>query len=79
MPIYDYKCKDCGKVSEIFLHSLDGSAIRCPICGGENLEKLISSSYMIRMDASSPGATCCGRDSRCDTPPCSTGGICHRG
>ena len=78
MPIYDYRCKECGGVSEVFLRSLAGEAIRCPRCGGENLEKLVSASYVIRMDASAPGTTCCGRDSRCDTPPCSTNDVCHR-
>jgi putative FmdB family regulatory protein len=78
MPIYDYRCRECGKVSEIFLRSLHSEAIRCPACGSENLERLISSSYMIRMEASAPGTTCCGRETRCDAPPCSTGDVCRR-
>jgi putative FmdB family regulatory protein len=28
MPIYDYKCQDCGEISEIFLHGVD-NAICC--------------------------------------------------
>ena len=79
MPIYDFKCLECGKVSEIFLRSADGQATCCPDCGSENLERLVSGSYMIRAGASAPGTTCCGRTERCDTPPCSTGGQCSRG
>jgi putative FmdB family regulatory protein len=79
MPIYDYKCQECGKVSEIFQHGLSNKVIKCPSCGSEKLERLFSASYMIRMDASTPGTTCCGRTERCDTPPCSTGGVCRRG
>jgi putative FmdB family regulatory protein len=78
MPIYDYKCRDCGKISEIFLRSLNES-VKCPECGSENMEKLISASYAIKMEGHySPGTTCCGRTERCDSPPCSTGGVCRR-
>ena len=77
MPIYDYKCGDCGKVSEIFLRSAD-SEVRCPDCSSENMQKLVSASYMIRTDTSAPGTTCCGRTERCEAPPCSTGDICRR-
>ena len=78
MPIYDYKCQDCGKVSELFLRSADSEDIKCPDCGSKNLEKLISASYMIRMNASMPGTTCCGRTEQCETPPCSTDDRCRR-
>ncbi len=78
MPIYDYKCRECGKISEVFLHNPDSGPIRCPSCGSENLERIFSSSYMIRTEASAPGGTCCGRETRCDTPPCSEGGVCRR-
>ena len=78
MPIYDFRCRECGKVSEIFLRGAHGQAARCPDCGNENLERLISASYMIRTEASAPGATCCGRAERCETPPCSTGDTCRR-
>ncbi len=78
MPIFDYKCQDCGKVLELFLRSPDSEDIKCPNCGSNNLEKLISASYTIRMGASMPGTTCCGRTERCEAPPCSTGDICRR-
>jgi putative FmdB family regulatory protein len=78
MPVYDYRCGDCGKVSEIFQRSLDSQAIKCPNCGSENLEKLVSASYMIKMSALAPGLTCCGRTERCETPPCASGGSCRR-
>ncbi len=78
MPIYEYKCLDCGKISEIFLRSPNTETIECPICRSKNLQKLVSASYAIRMDASMPGRTCCGRTERCETPPCSSGGACRR-
>ncbi len=77
MPIYDFECRECGKVSEIFFrHS--GQAANCPDCGSENMERLISASYMVKTDVAASGTTCCGRTERCETPPCSTGGHCHR-
>lgn len=75
MPVYDYRCRDCNKVSELYLRS-SGSEVRCPGCGSENMERLISASYMIKMGASKSGATCCGRGERCDKPPCSEGENC---
>jgi putative FmdB family regulatory protein len=77
MPIYEYKCRGCGEVMEVFTKN-QAEAVKCPHCGSEEMEKLFSSSYMIRMGSSSPGRTCCGREERCDTPPCSDGGVCRR-
>ena len=77
MPIYDYRCRECGSASELFLRSSNAEA-RCPHCGSENLERLISASYTIKMDAAAPGTTCCGRTERCETPPCSTEDVCRR-
>jgi putative FmdB family regulatory protein len=78
MPIYDYKCRECGRVSEVLQRSLEGEAIKCPHCGSEDVEKLMSASYMVRMGRDGGGTTCCGSTERCDAPPCSTGDVCHR-
>lgn len=78
MPIYEYRCMDCDKTSEIFLRNLDSESIKCPACGSGNLERLLSASYNIRMNGFTPGRTCCGRMERCETPPCSSEGICRR-
>ena len=64
MPIYEFRCRDCSKISEILFRGADGQSVRCPDCGGENLEKLISASYMIRMEALAQSTTCCGRTKR---------------
>ena len=77
MPIYDFKCQQCGGVTEIFVRSAD-HAVSCPHCGGNTMERLMSSSYMIRTDVPASGTTCCGKTERCETPPCSTGDICRR-
>ena len=77
MPIYDFRCRECGKVSQIFLRGA-GQVARCPACSSDNMERLISASYMVKMDAPASGTTCCGRTERCETPPCSTEAVCRR-
>ena len=43
MPIYEYKCKECGKVFDV-LQKLNSDPVKtCIDCGGK-VEKLISSS-----------------------------------
>jgi len=79
MPIYQYRCQECGKVSEfLILSSTENKVLICQGCGGQNLEKLISAPILVRSGAATPGTTCCGREERCEAPPCSTGERCHR-
>ena len=40
MPIYEYKCQQCGRVSEVFQKFSDEPLTEC-LCGGE-MKKLIS-------------------------------------
>jgi putative FmdB family regulatory protein len=44
MPIYEYRCADCGKRPSIFFRSLAAveAAPACPLCGGRHLTRLIS-------------------------------------
>ncbi len=37
MPLFDFRCKNCGKVSELLVRPGDTPA--CPACGGLELEK----------------------------------------
>jgi len=79
MPIYDYRCKQCGKTVELFVHGHAGQGALCPVCGGNDLERLMSaSSVRVKNGNANPGHTCCGREERCDKPPCSTDSGCHR-
>jgi len=81
MPVYDFKCQECGEVSEEFFRTVHGQqSVHCPQCGSERMEKMITASYMIRTNSpSGHGDTCCGRTERCEQPPCSTSDSCHRG
>ena len=42
MPIYDYKCSNCGHQVEIIQKISDKPLKICPKCGKSNLKKLIS-------------------------------------
>ena len=44
MPIYEYRCPDCGKRPSIFFKSLAAveASPACPNCGGRQLTRLIS-------------------------------------
>ena len=42
MPIYEYRCKKCGKQTEVLVRAPAKPPTRCRECGGR-LEKLISS------------------------------------
>ena len=77
MPIYDYRCRQCGEVCEVFLRNPDGEAGKCPNCGSESLERLVST-FSVLESGTSDGTTCCGRDTRCESPPCSTDDVCWR-
>ena len=64
MPLFDYLCLDCGKVSEV-LETSSQNEPKCGVCGGSNLKKLLSAHSTFSGGHSSglPGArdtTCCG-------------------
>ena len=80
MPIYEYSCNQCGRVSEILTGiGSQSDQMLCKHCGNSDLKKLMSLTSSVSRDSSKiPGATCCGKAERCDTPPCSNGASCRR-
>lgn len=42
MPIYDYKCTDCGHEVELMHKMADTPSLVCPGCGEEALKKQLS-------------------------------------
>jgi putative FmdB family regulatory protein len=43
MPIYEFKCQDCGGLSSIFVKRMRSSyRARCQHCGGRNLKRTVS-------------------------------------
>jgi putative FmdB family regulatory protein len=78
MPLYEYRCRACGKVTEFLVRGETGrEAPLCPECGGADLERLLSvpSTPVIKGGGAATGtpcgdAPCCGRETRCEKPPC---------
>ncbi len=73
MPIYEYRCQDCGSVSEFLVSRIDGkpSDLKCGKCGSKKMSKALSTIAVHAAPAASPcqsGAcpvptsqrTCCG-------------------
>jgi putative FmdB family regulatory protein len=42
MPIYEYRCPDCGHEFDALQKVSDAPLSDCPACGGHDLKKLIS-------------------------------------
>jgi len=79
MPIYEYRCTNCGGHVEVLVRK-DGDVPRCPDCGSPLHERMLSAPYVMSGQTTrQPGHTCCGREERCAAPPCSGEAGCRRG
>jgi len=53
MPIYEYRCQDCGKVSSFIVLSMRNAfRPKCPRCQSEKMTKLISRVARVRSEES---------------------------
>jgi len=55
MPIYEYRCNDCRRRVSVLWRTfaeVEGSAPRCPRCGGTNLTRLVSRVAVARSEES---------------------------
>lgn len=43
MPIFEYKCSQCGYINEVLVKSAESKSPACPQCGHKKTEKLFSS------------------------------------
>lgn len=50
MPLYEYRCGDCKEQVTIRRSFSDASAVRCSVCGGENLTRLISRISIVKSE-----------------------------
>ena len=79
MPIYEYRCQVCGAVSEFLTGVGQPEEVVCRECGAASTACNLSVlSFMTHSPQTEAGHTCCGREERCETPPCSSGGGCRR-
>ena len=60
MPIYEYRCLECGeKFEKLVRFSASTSEIECPKCGGRKVERLISAFSTIRSSTTVASASAC--------------------
>lgn len=82
IPVYEYKCVNCGKVNEILEGVGTGELEKkCKYCGSERLDKIFSVGYVSSgrgVIGSHDGKTRCGGDERCEKLTCSDDGVCKR-
>lgn len=70
MPIYEFRCMDCGHVFEkIFLSSDEEADLRCPECDGESSERVVSRTNHVM-------ARGAGEKPKLTTRSCASGGSC---
>ena len=73
MPTYGYKCKECGRVFEVFRRFSDyDKEIKCPNCGSDKAERTFSVPQI-------SGETATGFGFKDEPPPASPGGGMGRG
>ena len=53
MPIYEYRCKDCGKISEFLLMKTDEAFIpQCKRCKSKKMSRVLSRVRVVRSEES---------------------------
>ncbi|MBO8159550.1 zinc ribbon domain-containing protein [Thermosyntropha sp.] len=65
MPVYDFKCKECGNKFDLLLSFKELDKARCSKCGSYKVEKQLSSFFAPGSAASSCTATSCSGCSGC--------------
>ena len=60
MPLYEYRCGECGHVVEVLERAADRRKHTCPKCGCREMEKLVSAFGV-------------GAGKRSSSPSCPTG------
>jgi putative FmdB family regulatory protein len=70
MPIYEYRCQDCGGVTEAFLRNRQEAAqLRCQQCGCGRLERTyLSPIAPVRTGTRQEIIPCCGEQEGCSDP-----------
>lgn len=58
MPIYEFRCLRCGHVFELFqVRSEEDVEVKCPECGGQQIERVMSRVSISTSGGSRPHST----------------------
>lgn len=72
MPIYEYRCDDCGTQKEFLQKMSDEPIAACPACGSTYFKKYISAAaFQLK------GSGWYETDFKNETPACQTTGQCN--
>jgi len=73
MPIYEFRCQECDHICEfLFTSSDDQQEMKCPRCGGEQLERVLSRASFSISGAPPRSAQPTVTGSKCAGGSCST-------
>jgi len=68
MPLYDFKCGECGATFEVkasIQQKIAGLAPQCPTCGAGNAQQVITAGLFVRSgDNTGSSGSCCGPDAK---------------
>lgn len=59
MPLYEYKCEECGNEFEEIMSSSTEETPDCPVCNAENVVKMLSA---CKFDAGTDNSSSSGMD-----------------
>jgi putative FmdB family regulatory protein len=71
MPLHEYVCRTCDRPFEALVTARSADPVRCPACGGEDLERLAGLPSAGK--SAGPATNCRG-----DGPPCGAVGCGRR-
>jgi len=77
MPIYDYRCNDCGSTYDVFhkVREIEEDVI-CPTCNSQKHTRLLSAPNVTVSGSSKSSSMDFPSDSSCDTGGCCGGSSC---
>jgi putative FmdB family regulatory protein len=69
MPIYEYRCEDCGsKFEKLVRRAADAEALECPSCGKKHLQQELSTFAAHSNGGTKPEAMPACPGGRCSNP-----------
>ena len=73
MPIYEFKCLDCGEYFEILIMKTDETVeMACPKCRAENFERILSSTNYAMAEGAAAGGGVSSQTRTCSNGSCTT-------
>lgn len=74
MPLQEYACRSCGRPFEALVTARSAEPVRCPGCGGEDLERHAGLPAAGKPAGGLPLTNCRGDGPPCGAPWCGRGG-----